>query len=125
MILPGLEVAAACCKEVVVWVPVDAEDGRTNRLLDVLAHPPGSKKIKNQPMITCPRTHQITWGGGHSIDYLNKTRKELLLTFCDEIHVMQLNTWGFLQKHNTMQCGKDDGIIFMLTATHQLFSFSK
>ena len=41
MILPRLEVAAADCNEVVVGVPVDAQDGGTERLLDVFAYPPG------------------------------------------------------------------------------------
>ena len=41
--LPRFEVAAASCQEVVVRMPVDAEDGRTNRLLDVLTHPPESE----------------------------------------------------------------------------------
>ena len=45
-VLPSLEVAAASCQEVVVGVPVDAQYGRTDWLLDVLANPPDNKKGK-------------------------------------------------------------------------------
>ena len=38
---PALEVAGACGQEHIVGVPVQAEDGGANGLLDVLAHPPG------------------------------------------------------------------------------------
>ena len=43
-VLPSLEVAAASRQEVVVGVPVDAQHGRTDWLLDVLANPPDNKK---------------------------------------------------------------------------------
>lgn len=37
---PALEVAGACGQEHIVGVPVQAEDGGANGLLDVLAYPP-------------------------------------------------------------------------------------
>ena len=50
---PHFEVATASCEEVVVGMPVDAEDGGTNRLFDVLTHPPESEgKINLLPL--CP-----------------------------------------------------------------------
>ena len=39
--LPGLEVTGSNSNEVVVRVPVNAEDCGAYRLLDMLAHPPG------------------------------------------------------------------------------------
>ena len=39
--LPGLEVAGSNSNEVVVGMPVNAEDSGAYRLLDMLAHPPG------------------------------------------------------------------------------------
>ena len=41
--VPCLEVTAPCRQEVVVGMPVQAEDGGAERLLDVLTHPPTHK----------------------------------------------------------------------------------
>ncbi len=50
-VLPGLEVAAASCQEVIVGVPVDAQHSRTDRFLDVLTHPPDDKQGKENMRI--------------------------------------------------------------------------
>lgn len=51
-ISPALEVTGASSQEHIVGVPVQAEDGRADGLLDVLAHPPG---------------HAARWGGGQEV----------------------------------------------------------
>ena len=84
---PGHEVTAASCQEVVVGVPVDAEDSRAEWLLDVLAHPPAHTHTHTHTH-THNHTHTTTHTHTHTHTHTQPQTQYMYITKSDA-HILK------------------------------------